>query len=159
MSKDSVCLYCTHWTQFENDRAVGKCSVHGGYRLQYESCLNWSEGDARIPYREKVASKSERSHARDDEIERLILSGHNKGETRAILHCSQDLVRAVIKERNLTLPKRKDRPKKHIITGEIYEQVVYYYKTEKKSQRWIAKKFGHTLSAVRGALVRAGLAQ
>lgn len=158
MSKDSVCLYCVYWKQLESDRAVGKCSVHGGYRLQYENCQNWAEGDARIPYRERVINKKERSHARDDEIERLIVSGYTMEDVRLALHCGRELVRQVVKERNLTLPKRKSRSQKCVITGEMYEQVVYYYQSEKKSQRWIAKKLGQTLSAVRGALVRAGLA-
>lgn len=158
MSKDRVCLYCANWTQFSNDRAVGKCSIYNGYRLQYEDCARWTEGDIRIPYREKVLDKKERNRSRDDEIERLILSGNTMEEARTTLHCGRELIRAVVKERNLTLPQRKKRPKKHVITGDIYEQVVHYYKDEKRSQRWIADKVGYTVSAVRGALVRAGLA-
>lgn len=158
MSIDKFCLYCANWAQLSSDRAVGKCSVYDGYRLQYEDCTRWIEGDIRIPYREKVLDKKERNRSRDDEIERLILSGNTIEEARITLHCGRELIRAVVKERNLTLPQRKKRPKKHVITGDIYEQVVHYYKDEKKSQRWIADKVGYTVSAVRGALVRAGLA-
>ena len=158
MSSDKFCLYCANWAQLSSDRAVGKCSVYNGYRLQYEDCARWAEGDIRIPYREKVLDKKERNRSRDDEIERLILSGNTIEEARITLHCGRELIRAVVKERNLTLPQRKKRPKKHVITGDIYEQVVHYYKDEKRSQRWIADKVGYTVSAVRGALVRAGLA-
>lgn len=107
---------------------------------------------------EKEPDKKERNRSRDDEIERLILSGNTMEDARTTLRCGRELIRAVVKERNLTLPPRKERPKKHVITGDIYEQVVHYYKDEKRSQRWIANKVGHTVSAVRGALMRAGLA-
>lgn len=158
MDKEKFCLYCAQWHQLDDDRAVGKCPVHGSYRFQYESCLHWTYGGVRIPYREKEPDKKERNRSRDDEIERLILSGNTMEEARTTLRCGRELIRAVVKERNLTLPPRKKRPKKHVITGDIYEQVVHYYKDEKRSQRWIANKVGHAVSAVRGALMRAGLA-
>ena len=158
MSMNEFCLYCAHWNRLDDDRVVGKCAVHGGYRLQYESCLSWAEGEIRVPYKEKQSGKKERDKSRDDEIERLIVSGCSVEDVRLTLHCGKDLIRTVVKERGLTLSRRKPEPKKCIITGELYEQVIYYYQTEKKSQRWIADKFGQTLSAVRGALIRAGLA-
>lgn len=74
------------------------------------------------------------------------------------MHCDYAIIKAVVKERGLTVQKKPTVPKRQIITGETYEQVVNYYKNERKSQRWIAQKLGYTLSAVRGALIRAGLA-
>lgn len=159
MSIDKFCLYCAQWSQLSDDRAVGKCSVHGGYRFQYENCARWLEGAVRIPYREKEPSKKDRNRSRDDEIERLIVSGNTMEDVRLTLHCGRELIRAVVKERGLKVSRRKVNPKRHAISGDVYEKAVYYYQSEKKSQRWIAKKLGCTLSAVRGALIRAGLAR
>lgn len=158
-NKSKVCLYCSFWNQIDNDHAVGRCTVHDGYRLQYESCAYWSEGESRTPYREKsVGNKKERNRLRDDEVERHILAGCTREETRKIMRCDYAIIKAVVKERGLTVQKKPSVPKRQIITGEAYEQVVNYYKNERKSQRWIAQKLGYTLSAVRGALIRAGLA-
>lgn len=159
MDKEKFCLYCAQWHQLDDDRAVGKCSAHGGYRFQYESCLHWTYGGVRIPYREKEPDKKERNRSCDDEIERLIVSGNTMEDARLTLHCSKDLIRAVVKERGLKVSRRKVNPKGHAISGDAYEQTVHYYKNEKKSQRWISKKLGYPLSSVRGALMRAGLAR
>lgn len=159
MDKEKFCLYCAQWHQLDDDRAVGKCSAHGGYRLQYENCTYWSEGESRTPYREKsVGNKKERNRLRDDEAERHILAGCTREETRKIMRCDYAIIKAVVNERGLTVQKKPSVPKRQIITGEAYERVVNYYQNEHKSQRWIAQKLGYTLSAVRGALMRAELA-
>lgn len=154
-----ACISCANWERLDDDHSIGVCHVHNGYRFQFEDCPNWTQGDRRAPYKEKEASKKERNKSRDEEIERLILSGHSMGETRRILHCDYALVKAVVTERGLKTIPKKHCPKRQIITGEAYDRVVNYYKEEGKSKQWIASKMGFTLAAVRGALVREGLAK
>lgn len=158
MDKEKFCLYCAQWQRLDDDHAIGKCSVHNGYRFQYEDCPYWSMGDLRTPYSEKELSEEERDAARDEEIERLILSGRTRTEARAILHCDYATINKVMKERGLSI-RKVSVPKRQSITGEAFEQVVNYYRNEKKSKFWIAKKMGFTQSAVRCALIRAGAAQ
>ena len=158
MDNDRFCLSCSKWNQHIDDRSIGGCRVHGGYRFQYETCSHWRKGEARIAYRESAEEPRERNRSHDDAIEQLMLSGNTVEETRKILHCSATTVREVVAERNLEPVVQKSGPKVPIISGDEYDKVVYYYEKEKMSRYWIAKKLGYTESAVRGALVRAGLA-